>query len=56
MNILMIMIPLAFLLSASFLAAFLWATSEGQFDDTLTPAHKILVEEDSSLVSREEKS
>lgn len=42
MSILAMMIPVAILLGGSFLAAFIWATSTGQFDDTITPAHRIL--------------
>lgn len=45
MMILVIMIPIAIFLGASFLAAFIWATSSGQFDDTVTPAHRILIDE-----------
>ncbi|MEZ0391775.1 MAG: cbb3-type cytochrome oxidase assembly protein CcoS [Pseudobdellovibrionaceae bacterium] len=45
MNILWMMIPMALLLGGGFLAAFLWATSQGQFDDTTTPAHRILIDE-----------
>jgi cbb3-type cytochrome oxidase maturation protein len=36
------MIPIALLLSGGFLAAFIWATSSGQFDDTNTPSHRML--------------
>lgn len=43
MNILTMMIPVAMILGGSFLAAFIWATATGQFDDTTTPAHRILV-------------
>lgn len=46
MNILIIMIPIAFILGGSFLIAFIWATQNGQFDDTGTPAHRILIEEE----------
>jgi cbb3-type cytochrome oxidase maturation protein len=42
MSILSLMIPIAILLGGSFLAAFIWATTTGQFDDTITPAHRIL--------------
>lgn len=42
MNVLILMIPMALLLGAGFVAAFLWATSRGQFDDLETPAHRIL--------------
>lgn len=42
MNILVLMIPMALILGFGFTAAFLWATSHGQFDDVETPAHRIL--------------
>ena len=45
MSILVLMIPMALLLGFGFLMAFLWATSEGQFDDVETPAHRILHED-----------
>lgn len=44
MNILVLMIPMALLLGIGFVAAFLWATSKGQFDDLETPAHRILID------------
>ncbi len=44
MNILVLMIPMALLLGIGFIAAFLWATSKGQFDDLETPAHRILLD------------
>lgn len=46
MSILALMIPIAILLGASFLAAFIWAATDGQFDDSETPAHRILIDED----------
>ncbi len=46
MNVLLFMIPMAILLGGSFVAAFLWATSNGQFDDTKTPAHRILIDDE----------
>ncbi len=42
MNILILMIPLALILGGGFVAAFIWATKKGQFDDLDTPAHRIL--------------
>ncbi|MBK9321525.1 MAG: cbb3-type cytochrome oxidase assembly protein CcoS [Bdellovibrionaceae bacterium] len=42
MNILILMIPMAFALGLGFVAAFMWAASKGQFDDLETPAHRIL--------------
>ncbi len=46
MNILYILIPLALLLGIIFVAAFIWATKKGQFDDLDTPAARIILEED----------
>ncbi|MGZ5279107.1 MAG: cbb3-type cytochrome oxidase assembly protein CcoS [Pseudobdellovibrionaceae bacterium] len=45
MNILLMMIPMALLLGGSFVVAFVWANSQGQFDDTVTPAHRMLEDE-----------
>lgn len=33
---------MALLLGFGFLGAFLWSTDSGQFEDTVTPAHRIL--------------
>lgn len=46
MNILFIMIPISLLLGLSFLAGFVWSVKRGQWDDTETPAHRILEEEE----------
>lgn len=46
MSVLLMMIPMALVLGGSFVAAFIWATSKGQFDDTTTPAHRILIDRD----------
>lgn len=45
MSILMMMVPFAILLSTCFLGAFVWATMSGQFDDSVTPAYRILENE-----------
>ena len=45
-SILYILIPAAMTLALFFLAAFLWAVHRGQFDDLVTPAHKIFTDED----------
>lgn len=42
MNIMALMIPMALFLGVGFVMAFFWATSQGQFDDLETPAHRIL--------------
>lgn len=45
MNILMLMIPISLFLGIAFLAAFAWAIENGQYEDTETPAHRILENE-----------
>ncbi len=42
MNILLIMLPLAILLGALFVALFVWAAKGGQFDDLEDPPERIL--------------
>lgn len=53
MNILILMIPMALILGFGFMAAFLWATSQGQFDDVETPAHRILQDDLQERTERE---
>lgn len=45
MNIVVLMIPMSLLLGFGFVAAFMWAVDKGQFDDTETPAYRILENE-----------
>lgn len=45
MNIILFMIPIALLFAGSFVVAFLWASSKGQFDDLETPALRILIDD-----------
>ncbi len=46
MSALYIVMPLALLLAAGAVAAFLWATRRGQFDDLETPAARMLHDDD----------
>lgn len=45
MNILVLMIPIALLLGFGFVMAFAWAVETGQYEDTETPAHRMLENE-----------
>lgn len=47
MNVLFFLVPLALLLAGVGVAAFFWAVRSGQFEDTETPALRILLEDDS---------
>jgi len=42
MSVLFLLLPLGLLLSGSATVAFIWAVRRGQFDDTQTPAVRIL--------------
>jgi cbb3-type cytochrome oxidase maturation protein len=46
MSILILLVILAILIAGSFLAAFFWATHDGQFEDTFSPSVRILMEND----------
>ena len=45
MTIVLFLIPFALLLGGGFVAAFLWANAQGQYDDLVTPAERVLFEE-----------
>ncbi|HWA74019.1 MAG TPA: cbb3-type cytochrome oxidase assembly protein CcoS [Polyangiaceae bacterium] len=45
MTVLFIVLPIAVVLSGVAVAAFLWATNAGQFDDLETPAVRLLCDE-----------
>lgn len=42
MEILILLIALSLLIALGFLAAFIWATRDGQYDDDQTPAIRML--------------
>jgi cbb3-type cytochrome oxidase maturation protein len=42
MEVIYFMVPIALLLSLCGLAAFIWATKNGQYDDVQTPALRML--------------
>ena len=46
MNVLYFLVPLAILLAAAGVAAFMWAVRNGQFDDVETPAIRMLLDEE----------
>ncbi|MBC7688468.1 MAG: cbb3-type cytochrome oxidase assembly protein CcoS [Aquabacterium sp.] len=45
MSALFVLIGISILVAGSFLAAFLWSVSNGQFDDDYTPSVRMLFEE-----------
>lgn len=46
MNVLYVLVPLAILLAAAGVAAFVWAIRSGQFDDVETPAIRMLIDDE----------
>lgn len=46
MDILNLIIPVAILVASLFVASFIWATKNGQYDDLTTPSHKMLLDEE----------
>lgn len=45
MSAIYLLIPISLILAAGFLAAFIWAVRAGQYEDTETPAMRILGDE-----------
>ena len=45
MIILFFLIPLSIVVATCFLGAFVWAVRSGQYEDTCTPALRVLTEE-----------
>lgn len=48
MEVIFILLPLALGIALFFLAAYVWAVRTGQFDDTTTPAYRILLDEETA--------
>lgn len=46
MIVILILIPVSLVLAAGFLGAFFWAVRSGQYEDTCTPAMRILTDEE----------
>ncbi|HEY0872069.1 MAG TPA: cbb3-type cytochrome oxidase assembly protein CcoS [Vicinamibacterales bacterium] len=51
MSVLVLLIFAGGLVAGGFLLAFLWAVESGQFDDTHTPALRVLLDDDGAAVS-----
>ena len=54
LEILYLLVPLAVVLAALIVWAFLWAVRAGQFDDLEGPAHRILMDDDAAPVPHED--
>ena len=49
MSVIFFLIPLSIVVASGFLVAFIWAVRSGQYDDTCTPALRLLVEDKTAL-------
>ena len=52
MTVIFLLIPLSIVIAAGFLVAFIWAGRSGQYEDTCTPAMRMLVEETKATNSK----
>lgn len=53
MSVILILISFSLLVAGSFLMGFLWSVKTGQFDDDISPAVRILFE-DETLTNKEQ--
>lgn len=45
MSVILILIPVSVVVAACFLAGFIWAVRNGQYEDTCTPSMRMLVDD-----------
>ena len=45
MSVVLILVGISVAMAAAFLTAFAWAVRDGQYEDTCTPAMRVLVDE-----------
>ena len=53
MGALIFLIVFSLLIAVGFLTAFCWAVQAGQFDDPVTPAYRLLTEDENDLLEQE---
>lgn len=46
MSVVYVLLPAALLFAGAAVAVFIWAVRSGQYDDLVTPAHRILPDEE----------
>lgn len=50
MSVILLLVPLSLLFAGTFLAGFIWAVRSGQYEDTCTPAMRLLLDEPGSKI------
>jgi cbb3-type cytochrome oxidase maturation protein len=53
MSVIFIVLPLALLVVAAGVAAYVWAARSGQFDDTTTPPMRVVTDDDDAAAPKE---
>lgn len=56
MTLVYLILPVTFMIAGAFVAAFIWATRSGQFDDLTTPAARASFPDSGGTPSRETRS
>ena len=56
MSIIYVLLPIALTLGGGFLAAFILASSQGQYDDLDTPAHRMLIDDEVKPLKQPERN
>ncbi len=56
MEVLILILPIALVISLAFVLSFIFAVKKGQYDDMETPAHRILIEEKTIKNKKVEKN
>lgn len=55
MEMLIILVPIALILTGLAFWAFFWSVNNGQFDDLESPAHSILYDDDDDMIPDDAK-
>lgn len=55
MSVMYVLVPVALLVVALAVAAYVWAARKGQFDDLKTPAMRMLHDDESGVESRDSR-
>ncbi len=53
MEIIALLFPMTLLFGLGFLIAYIWAAKNGQYDDIVTPSHRILIDDESDQPEQE---
>lgn len=46
MEVIWLLLPIGLMIAGGFLISYFWAVRSGQYDDTTTPAYRILIEDE----------